>query len=631
MSKIAILREKVTKLVAMLTEKKVKVTQRGATAKVEYDGSGKPKLVNLPYIPEDADDDYLRAVEGFLDQQVSRVLYSDYQYKQKSSSSGVEGLFSMINDAFVERKMAEVFRGSGSNLNAVSEFYIKNVAEPSLRKDPMNPKKHLLAPAIRALSGQEAFVDFMDDKWEYIEDVMDKVGDYLRRELPKITSSEDAFRVAVETKRLMEEEDGEGGEGEDKNDSGKSDSPNDNSERDEGEGEQNSQGQKSAQGEQKGEEGEEDPEHEPNAEEDDGDGDGSEDEDEGAGQENPKNGEVPESSKEKPSSVTASDFDSATNMDDAIETELTKRATKEIKESDYKVWSTDFDFIGPLSPKEINGSFKDSMVREMENEVDFMVGPMQKDIERIIAARSRAHWTPGHRSGHLNPSALARMANFGDERVFRRRHVGETRDTAISLVVDCSGSMGMEGKIRVASRAAYGLSLVLERIKIPHEIIGFTTDGLLPEEAQREAIKLGIEWSRLNKLYIPVFKSFNQRLATEERKRMAALAGASFMESNIDGECVAVAAARLAQRKEKRKIMIVLSDGMPAGYANDEEIEYHLQKTIKDLPKQGIEVFGIGIKSKDVARFYPKYCVINEVDQLPTIVIGKMREMLFAS
>lgn len=77
MNKVAILREKVSRLVTVLTEKKVKVTQRGAVARVEYNPTtGMPSVVNLPYIPEDADDEFISAVEGFLDHEHDQAIRS---------------------------------------------------------------------------------------------------------------------------------------------------------------------------------------------------------------------------------------------------------------------------------------------------------------------------------------------------------------------------------------------------------------------------------------------------------------------------------------------------------------------------------------------------------------------------
>ena len=76
MNRIEILREKITKLTGLLTDKKVKVTQRGAQAFVRYTKQGIPELVNVPYIPDNATQEFTQAIEGFLDHEVAHVLFS---------------------------------------------------------------------------------------------------------------------------------------------------------------------------------------------------------------------------------------------------------------------------------------------------------------------------------------------------------------------------------------------------------------------------------------------------------------------------------------------------------------------------------------------------------------------------
>lgn len=75
MLKAVIVREAVIKLVQVLTERKIKVTQRGSKAYVRYNRDGSPSVVNVPYIPDDASEEYLAAIQGFLDHEVAHVLF----------------------------------------------------------------------------------------------------------------------------------------------------------------------------------------------------------------------------------------------------------------------------------------------------------------------------------------------------------------------------------------------------------------------------------------------------------------------------------------------------------------------------------------------------------------------------
>ncbi|UDF05076.1 hypothetical protein [Asticcacaulis sp. AND118] len=96
-----------------------------------------------------------------------------------------------------------------------------------------------------------------------------------------------------------------------------------------------------------------------------------------------------------------------------------------------------------------------------------------KETDAIMAARSQSYYVPGHRSGRLSSPSLHRLST-GDDRVFRRKHVHESKAVAVTLLIDLSGSMHGQ-KCRTAIESAWGFSQVLDNLKIKHEIIGFTS------------------------------------------------------------------------------------------------------------------------------------------------------------
>jgi cobaltochelatase CobT len=110
--------------------------------------------------------------------------------------------------------------------------------------------------------------------------------------------------------------------------------------------------------------------------------------------------------------------------------------------------------------------------------------------------------------------------------------------------------------------------------------------------------------------------------------RFAELSDLDFMRENVDGESVLVAAMRLRSRKEARKIMIVLSDGQPACGGLRPALRHHLKRAVKEITQMGITVVGIGIQTDAVKDYYPKSVVINEVAELPGVVMGQLRQLL---
>jgi len=189
------------------------------------------------------------------------------------------------------------------------------------------------------------------------------------------------------------------------------------------------------------------------------------------------------------------------------------------------------------------------------------------------------------------------------------------------------------GKIHTAAAAAYALSQVLDRLSINHEVICFTTgdvhDGSRMEEQER---KYGVKYSRYESLYMPIVKGYEERINTETRQRFAWLPNVGFLRNNVDGECIDIAHRRLRMRKEKGKIMIVLSDGCPHAQSGTGRgsLSRHLKDTVEGIERSGTKIIGIGINSSEVKNFYTKNVVINNVEELPQGVIRELRTMLMA-
>jgi len=195
--------------------------------------------------------------------------------------------------------------------------------------------------------------------------------------------------------------------------------------------------------------------------------------------------------------------------------------------------------------------------------------------------------------------------------VFMKRTIQPEIDTAISLLIDSSLSMG--SSIKLAAQVAYLLSSTLETINIPHEVLSFTACG--------DRI-YGGGYDRTLPLRHFIHKSFSTRLnhCLEAMNRIG-----SIMSQNTDGESVLWAAARLATRKEKRRVLFVLSDGEPVnGETNEYKLSEHLKEIIRLVSKHGIECVGIGIQTDCVEKFYPHSVVVNNLNDLVTTAYGEL-------
>lgn len=633
--RIYVMREAIVKITQILAGKSINVTQVGTQAYVQSDSKGRPIRVNLPYIPDNATQELLDALQGYLDHEVAHIMFTDFNDMPKAQAMGIGGMYNVMEDTRIERLMAERFEGSAENLAGTGRFLLENYTIPELKKakaagDQERVEALLTMPVIRSMAGQQVFKEFIDAHMSDIQDVYDKLKP-LEGLIKGARSSADALSVAEKASTALSgaapspssgmssmtaagsggagggglaggagggESDEEGGRGTLQDDSGKGESG-------------------------KGEE-EEDPSAAAGGSEED-----EEDEEEGSDPSEDKEETVTSShiTGSTGGSLSAIEKELATTYDEKLSQLVTHGVIDASKAAPYLVWTTDNDVIEPLH---VGKDYKPAMLAAMQDEVDRLVGPMQKDLERAISARSLKRWSPGRRSGRVNPSSLHRLA-AGDDRVFRQREEVLTKDVAVELVIDMSGSMG-GGKIHTAAKAAYALAATLDRIGINSEVICFTTGGhghLRSEDVEKEEKMLGRGFTRVEPLYMPILKGFDDRMSTGVKQRFAWLPNSGHMANNVDGESVEVAGRRLLRRKEKGKIMIVLSDGNPACYTSDHHaLNLHLKKVVERMTQSGVSMIGIGIMDDSVRDFYPKAMVIRDVKELPLLVMRELRLLL---
>jgi len=225
------------------------------------------------------------------------------------------------------------------------------------------------------------------------------------------------------------------------------------------------------------------------------------------------------------------------------------------------------------------------------------------------------------RQAHKLGLAL-RGANADLSRVWRRLEVRRDPKVAVSLLLDCSGSMSGE-KIALARDAACCLSEVMRALNVPHEILGHTTDEIRAPGVPAEIMR---DYSRFVPFKGLIFKEFG------ESRTPTNLFTETFMEANLDGEAVLWAISRLAKRPERTKLCVVLSDGMPAAsLSSTPELERHLYTVCKRAEakeREGLFLVGLGITQERVREFYKNAVVINAVEELPRAVLGIVEAVL---
>lgn len=236
---------------------------------------------------------------------------------------------------------------------------------------------------------------------------------------------------------------------------------------------------------------------------------------------------------------------------------------------------------------------------ELERSMAREIKTMRMKTEALLLGKRRTHFIPDKEEGEIDTAAIYKLAN-GDKLVFQQLDYTRRMNTAITILVDMSGSM-TGPKIIEAQKAVIACGKLCHLLRTPFEILGFSTSlDVYPGDMT--------VYNRFAPLIHFIFKEFHENFDRVKYRLLKIRA----LYDNIDHESVLWAANRLIVRPESRKILIVFSDGHPLA-ANSERrlLAKCLKKAVKDITARGIEVYGIGVHSTAVEKFYPNYSVIT--------------------
>jgi cobaltochelatase CobT len=177
------------------------------------------------------------------------------------------------------------------------------------------------------------------------------------------------------------------------------------------------------------------------------------------------------------------------------------------------------------------------------------------------------------------------------------------------------------------------LARTLERCAVKVEILGFTTRAWKGGQSRERWIAAGKPPTpgRLNDLRHIIYKAADQPWR-RARKNLGLMLREGLLKENIDGEALQWAHARLAARPERRRILMVISDGAPVDDStlsvnSGNYLERHLRNVIHDIEARAqVELVAIGI-GHDVTRYYHRAVTILDADELGGTMMRKLTEL----
>ncbi|MBF0277795.1 MAG: cobaltochelatase subunit CobT [SAR324 cluster bacterium] len=254
-------------------------------------------------------------------------------------------------------------------------------------------------------------------------------------------------------------------------------------------------------------------------------------------------------------------------------------------------------------------------------------------LQRRLMAIQQRSWDFGLDEGILDTAQLAGViTNPVNSLSFKREKDTEFRDTVVSLLIDCSGSM--RGRpMTVAAMCADLLAQTLERCSVQVEILGFTTVAWKGGRSREHWLSSGKPENpgRLNDLRHIIYKDADIPYR-RARKNLGLMMREDLLKENIDGEALLWAHNRIACREEQRKIMMVISDGLPVDNSTllvnkKNYLERHLHAVIDVIEKQSpVELVAIGI-GHDVTHYYKRAVRIADVGELGKTMIEQLTDL----
>ncbi len=595
----------------------------------------------LPSLPEPTDEALERMVVGFLDHEMSHVAFSDFNVAEQFAvkHAGYEGILNVVEDALIERRAMQRWPGVRANLDAMFAQIHDRIAKIAARRDTFGrfcTAVYLKLSHHSDMLGLDSEVVGYDDLLDWFPAVCDTRG---AAELAEHILN----RWLIEHPKTRPQGGTESGSDEAESDSdGNGQSITEDSEGPEGDQATNSEmpapdrrskGGDERNADQPGDEGSTAaPEPEvgkqrarnsgrgqqcttDGAESDEPSGKASGADGNGGPDERPVGNQAFEPDDSESANRRAGQrggLRGGSVITQVLTEAIAERVANRNMSTEYRVYTKQYDRIETVP------SANEHDVRALlESHVD-TVRRLRRGLANALRSAEKRWWREDQTQGVLSPRTLHRLC-IDQPRldVFRTRAMVQGRSTAVSIVLDASGSMTTR-KMDVARDSLRVLLDALADLKVPTEAITFTTgrEFDMHRAAQltgEDPSEIRDRYSRFANLEIGLVKQFNEPVKTALR-RLPSIHGTGLTPL---GEAMHIGAYRLVPRPETRKVMLVLTDGRAGCEARDEAAVLHAKHVARKIEQAGIELVGVGIMDDSLCAILEDTIVVHELADLP--------------
>ena len=243
-------------------------------------------------------------------------------------------------------------------------------------------------------------------------------------------------------------------------------------------------------------------------------------------------------------------------------------------------------------------------------------------LQRRLMAQQNRSWDFDLEEGILDTARLASVIiDPSQPLAYKQERQTDFRDTVVTILIDSSGSMRGRS-IAIAAMCADILGQTLERCSVKVEILGFTTRAWRGGQSREDWITAGkpSQPGRLNDVRHIVYKAADDPWR-RARRNLGLMMREDLLKENIDGEALIWAHNRIVTRHEQRKLLMVVSDGLPVDNSTllvnpSNYLERHLAYAIDQIENHSpVELVAIGI-GHDVTHHYRRAVTITDAEQL---------------
>lgn len=225
----------------------------------------------------------------------------------------------------------------------------------------------------------------------------------------------------------------------------------------------------------------------------------------------------------------------------------------------------------PISYTTLNISHNSELPADLKTQAT----TLRREITRIRESKNRA--AKGLRRGTLDTGALWKTG-YHEDAIFSRKRNPDAGSAVFYLLIDDSGSQAEAAStenrsLRKYQVARYSAAVVEEAVRgiFPCKIALFNQD-----------------YSQVNHY---VIKGFDERKSGNRSWNSLLSRGPG--GGNADSVNIRIAAMELSRRPEKKKVLFVLSDGLPSAYGSRSEAYSEVRQAVLSARRKGIIVIPI--------------------------------------